>query len=240
MPKFAVYYVPQANDPFYRLGSQILGYDSRARTLVPLPSDIRESLGQFDAAWTATSRPYGFHLTISEAIDCHWATIPSLERELADLLACFDPTHPFVLQRHSEGPVGIWGEKGKRSLVLLYEPNEHLCMLHTLIVARINSQGTGSSYLKRYFTHHEWELPPHEVQQLRLFYSPKVFGNWCPHFTLLNPYTGEDASLMASRLAHLFAPYEQITVQAVCLLIQAHDEANWQIYREFRRSLESR
>jgi len=235
MPKFAVYYIPQADDPLYRLGTQLLGYDIRARTSAPLPSDIRESLGSFDVAWTTISQPYGFHLTISDAIDCHWATIPSVERELADLFACFDSAHPFLLQRRSERPVGIWGETGKNSLVLLYKPNEHLRMLHTLLVARINPLGTGSDYLKRYLAQPDQEMPPHQVQQLRLFYSRVVLDNWYPHFTLLNPYTGEDAILMASRLAHLFTPYEQITVDTVCLLIQSDDETNWHIYREFRR-----
>jgi len=131
--------------------------------------------------------------------------------------------------------VGIWGEAGKHSLVLLYEPNEYLRMLHTLIVARINPQGTGSGFLKKYLAQPNQEIPPHEVQLLRLFYSPAVLGNWHPHFTLLNPYAGDDASLMASRLADLFASYEQMTVDAVCLLIQRDDEADWHIYREFRR-----
>jgi hypothetical protein len=235
MPKFAVYYIPQEDDPFYRLGAQILGYDIRARVEMPLPSDLRYSLGQFDLAWTTISRPYGFHLTIGDAIDCDWATIPRIERELAELFGCFDPAHPFLLQRRSERPVGIWGETERNSLVLLYEPNEYLHMLHTLIIARINPQGTGSDYLKRYIVQNYQEMPPHQIQQLRLFYSRVVLDNWYPHFTLLNPYTGEDAPLMASRLAHLFAPYEQITVDAVCLLIQRDSGANWHIYREFRR-----
>lgn len=235
MPKFAIYYIPQEDDPFYRLGSQLLGYDIRARTLALLPPDMRESLGEFDVAWTTVSRPYGFHLTITEALDCHWATIPLVERELAGLLDCFDPAHPFLLQRCSERPVGIWGKAGRNSLVLRYEPNEYLRMLHTLVVARINPRGTGSSFLERYLEQPDQEMPPHLVQQIRLFYSPTVLDNWYPHFTLLNPYTGDEAPLMASRLAHLFTPYEQITVRAVCLLIQKDDEANWHIYREFRR-----
>ena len=204
MPKFAVYYLPQADDPFYRLGTQILGYDVRTRTEVSLPSDLRESLGQFDMAWTTISRPYGFHLTIGDAIDCHWATIPLIERELAELFACFDPAHPFLLQQRHERPVGIWGELGRHSLVLLYEPNQYLRMLHTLIVARINPLGTGSAYLESYLAQPDQQMPSHERQQMRLFYSRVVLGNWYPHFTLLNPYTGAEASLLASRLAHLF------------------------------------
>jgi hypothetical protein len=204
MPKFAAYYVPQADDPFYHLGTSILGYDVRARTSATLPSDLRENFGLFDADWTDISRPYGFHLSITEAIDCSWAAIPRLERELRDLLGCFDPAHPFTLQRQIERPVGIWGEPGRNSLVLLYQANEYLRMLHTLIVSRINPLGTGSGFLKRYLAHPEQQLQPHLAQQTRLFYSATVLDNWYPHCTLLNPYTGSEPDRMTSLLAHLY------------------------------------
>ncbi len=201
---------------------------------VILPSELRENFGQFDVNWTDISRPYGFHLSITEAIDCSLATISRVERELTDLLGCFDPAHPFTLHRKGETPVGIWGEPGRDSLVLLYEPNEYLRMLHTLIVARINPLGTGSGFLNRYLAHPEQDIQPHLSQQIRLFYSP-VLDNWYPHFTLLNPYTGDDPNIMASLLAQLFEPYVQVTMHTICLLIQMDDEANWHIYREFRR-----
>jgi 2'-5' RNA ligase len=62
-----------------------------------------------------------------------------------------------------------------------------------------------------------------------------VLENWHPHFTLLNPYTGGEAPAMASRLAQLFHSYRHVVVPTICLLIQEHNEANWQIYQEFRR-----
>jgi hypothetical protein len=235
MPKFAVYYVPDADDPFYRLGTALLGYDVRAGTSTDLPPDLLEYFGQYGGDWTVISRPYGFHLTITEAIDCSWATIPRVERELADLIGCFDPSHPFTLRRREGNPVGIWGEAGRNSLVLLYEPNEYLRMLHTLLVARINPLGTGSGFLRRYLAHPEHEALPHLAQQTKLFYSPKLFDSWYPHFTVLNPYTGGEPARMASLLAHLFESYEHLTMQTICLLIQVESEANWQIYREFHR-----
>jgi hypothetical protein len=239
MPKFAVYYIPQADDPFYRLGTSIVGYDVRSRASVALPADLQERLGPFDTNWAMISHRYGFHLTITDALNCSWAVLPQVEHELADLLGCFNPTHPFMLYRPSERSVGIWGETGKHSLVLLYKPNEYLRMLHTLFVARINPLGQGSSFLKRYLAHPEQERPPHEIQQTRLFYSPTVLDNWYPHFTLLNPYTGSEPGLMASRFAQLFEPYTQFIVQTVCLLVQMDDEDNWHIYREFHHPLPS-
>ncbi len=234
MPKFAVYYIPQDNDPFYRLGTQILGYDVRSQTSIALPSEIQASLDHFDASWVLTAQPYGFHLTISDAIDCHWSTIPLVERELADLLECFNPTHPFMLQRSTNQTVAAWGETGKYSLVLPYEPDSSLRILHTLIVARINPLGTGSGFLKEFLAQPELKLPLHKAQKTRLFYSPTIFDNWFPHFTLLNPYTGADAALMASSLAQFFDPYTSLTVQTISLLIQTDDQTNWQIYREFQ------
>ena len=235
MPRFAVYYIPQADDPFYRLGTTLLGYGIRGRASVALPHDLHEQFGQYEESWAAISRPYGFHLTITEALDCSWAAIPGIERELADLLGCFDPSHSFALRRWDQNPVGIWGEAGRNSLVLLYEPNEYLRMLHTLLVARLNPLGTGSGYLRRYLAHPEQEIPPYEALQIKLFYSPKIFDSWYPHFTVLNPYTGGEPARIASLLGSLFEPFANLTVQTACLLIQVDGEANWQIYREFHR-----
>src|SRR4051812_49434109 len=229
MPKFALYYIPQADDPFYQLGTHILGYDVRSRQTVDASSELEEVLGSGKEAWTTVCRPYGFHLTICEALDCSWTTIPRVERELADLLKCFDPGQPFLLERRDDQPVGIWGAETSKSLVLLYEPCVSLRVLHTLLVARLTPLGTGSDFLKRYLTHSGKELPAHMVQQIRLFSSPAVFNHWYPHFTLLNPYTGEEVLAMASRLAQLFQLHRQVTVSTICLLIQENNEASWQI-----------
>jgi len=120
---------------------------------------------------------------------------------------------------------------------LLYEPNESLRMLQTLLVARISPLGQGSAFLKHYLAHPELEIQPHLALQTRLFYSPRILGNWYPHFTLLNPYTEDEPASMASRLTQIFEPYTEFTVQTVCLLVQLNDEENWHIYREFHRPL---
>lgn len=231
MPRFAVYYIPQTDDAFYQMGTSLLGYDVRARQVVAASSqfdDVRDT-------WTAVCRPYGFHLTICEALDCQWTTIPRVEQELADLLRCFDPARPFLLERKDDQPVGIWGEETSKSLVLLYEPNVSLRLLHAVFVARLTPLGTGSDYLRRYLTISQRDLLAHQVQQVRLFSSSTVLENWYPHFTIFNPYTGDDAVAMASHLAQLFQSYRQLTVQTICLLIQEDNGANWQIYREFHR-----
>jgi hypothetical protein len=53
MPKFAIYFVPPAESPFYQLGTHVLGYDVRGRTSATMPPGLEADFGRFDAAWTA-------------------------------------------------------------------------------------------------------------------------------------------------------------------------------------------
>jgi hypothetical protein len=231
MPKFAVYFTPRAEDPFYQLGSQILGYDVRRRQAVKMPTSVSAGLGEFDSAWVGKSRRFGFHLTVGDALDCDLATIPAVEERLADLLACFNPASSLTLQRSSEKPVGIWPSGEAYCLALLYQPNVTLAMLHALLVGCINPLGKGSVYVRQYLTG-ERSFQPHAAQQVRLFSSPTILDNWTPHFTLLNPYSGADAAAMATRLALLAQGFPTVTIESLCLLVQEDHETDWFIYRE--------
>ena len=48
MPKFAVYFVPKPDLSFYQFGSQILGYDLRARPSVGRSSSLVQELGKIE------------------------------------------------------------------------------------------------------------------------------------------------------------------------------------------------
>src|SRR5258708_12983813 len=107
MPKFAVYFIPQADDPFYQLGTQILGYDVREKRRVTVPATLLAGLGEIDPSWVSEALPFGFHLTICDALDCDWATIPLVELRSADLLSCFNTTSPFTFHPRPENPVAF-------------------------------------------------------------------------------------------------------------------------------------
>jgi 2'-5' RNA ligase len=235
MPKFAIYFVPAADDPFYQLGTQILGYDVRNTAPASMRADLQDDFGRFDVKWVSLSRPFGFHVTICDALDCEWAKIALVERELKDLLGCFNPANEFVLFRDQETPIGVWGRSGAYCVTLLYRANAALSMLHALLIGRINPLGTGSDYLRDYLTKRRFSETLHRAQQLRLFASPYVLDNWHPHFTLLNPYTEADSTTMVSRFIRLSASYNRLAISSLCLLVQDHDQANWRIYREFYR-----
>ena len=238
MPRFAVYYSPAVDKAdsksfeFYHLGSSILGYDVRADAPAPMPAQVRGKLGEFDPAWQTYARSYGFHLTIGDAIDFYLGDLHQVEAELLAILNCFAPSEEFKLEQSSEF-VPDWGPP----IVLRYDPNEHLRALHALVVSRINTIGTGSTLLRRYLEHPDQYVDePHKASRILKFYSPRILGDYHPHFTLLNPYTGTDRAPLVRVLEQLFATFTEFTLNSICLLVQRSAEENWIIYKEFVRN----
>jgi hypothetical protein len=232
MPKFAVYFAPKPDSSFYEFGSQILGYDLRARRSVQMSSGLKQELGQIEDAWVRDARPYGFHLTICDALDCDLSTIPVVESRLSELLGCFGHDTEFKLSRRNEEPVAIWGSAGAHPIVLRYDPNLSLAMLHALLVGCINPLGRGTGYLRDYLTGKR-EFEQSKARKIRVFSSHTILDYWAPHFTLLNPYSGPNAERLASALDRLSEKFQELIVDSVCLLVQEDDGANWFIYREF-------
>ena len=234
MPKFAVYYVPQAKDDFYRLGTSVLGYDVRARAPVQMPKWLGERLGGFSQEWVRYARPYGFHLTIGAAIDFDFGKIVSIEQEIDDVLNCFDPGHHFTLRQNRDNFVTFWG-KQKQVAVLRYDPNDYFKILHTLVVARVQPLGTGSTSLQDYLREPEkYAGRPHLVRRILKFYYYPVLDSYSPHFTLLNPYAGTDREALVRIFFEMFSRFAEINAESVCLFVQMREDENWKIYREFR------
>ncbi len=232
LPKFAVYYVPQAEDDFYRLGTSVLGYDVRTREPAQMPEKLQDLLGNSD--WVKKARPYGFHLTIGDAIDFAPGDMQLIESELDELLHCFAPHHPFTIQRRGDDFVTFWGQESQ-VVVLRYDPNDYLRMLHTLVVARIHTLGSGSGYLENYLKNPQrYAQRPHQAHKVRKFYSPMALDDYAPHFTLLNPYSGDNHDQLARIFSEMFGRFAQITLDSICLLVQMNEDEPWEIYREFQ------
>jgi putative phosphonate metabolism protein len=62
-PRYAIYYAPAPEEPLWRFGSAVLGYDAAAGCDVPHLPDTGFALEQW-AAWTEEPRRYGFHATL--------------------------------------------------------------------------------------------------------------------------------------------------------------------------------
>jgi hypothetical protein len=159
----------------------------------------------------------------------------SIEEELGGILDCFTPSEEFHLYRcHSEF-IPDWSKWGN-PIVLRYDPNEHLRTFHALVAALINVMGNGSGYLKRYRNNpDQFADEPHKAARTKKFFTPNIFGDFKPHFTLINPYKGPDRQGLVQKLEKEFSKYETFVMRSVCLLVQSSIDENWVIHKEYQR-----
>jgi hypothetical protein len=229
MPKFAVYYVPEETNELYRLGSSVVGYDIRKCEPVHTLEALR-CIPHFTDQWVTKAKPYGFHLTIGDSIDFNVGEIARIEKEIIDLLGCFNPEHDFALHRRRDDFVTFWGP----AVVLRYDPNDYLKILHAVIAARVHPLGTSSGYLQRYLEDPKEEAKrPYRVHRILKFFSPTVFDSYSPHFTLLRPHSGESKDELTQLFSDTFGRFDNIVLHSISLLVQSAEEENWRIYREF-------
>jgi putative phosphonate metabolism protein len=62
-PRYAIYYVPAADDPLYRLGARLLGYDGYDGAALEFPAAVLQRVQDWETI-TTDPRKYGFHATL--------------------------------------------------------------------------------------------------------------------------------------------------------------------------------
>ncbi|MHA1939079.1 MAG: DUF1045 domain-containing protein [Candidatus Thorarchaeota archaeon] len=233
MPKFAVYYVALPNE-FYHQGSAIVGYDLRTRQQAEMTQQLRHQI-DYDPSWNQNTRTFGFHCTIGCSLDFDYAHLHAIEQEIEDLLNCLNPDNPFLLHQ-AETPIVFFG-KDPQVVVIHYEANVYLQILHTLVTARMQPFGTNSRYLRAFLANPErYHQQPFKAQKiLKFYYHPFILDDYSPHFTLFHPYSGNNQATIEQHFIKLFQPYQEIQVNSICLVIQQRDDAPYEIYREFHR-----
>lgn len=216
--RFAVYVVPPQASAYYHLGSQLLGYDVRARRHLPLPSFLRPE-------WQADAGPYGFHLTVVEGFYADPGQLPAIAGEVRRCLACFSPGADLRL---SGGRVEAWDDA--QTWVQRFGASPALLVAHTLLLARLAPFVTASP-----FDHEvaagKWPRP-FEQARMTLLHTPRGLDTYQPHFTLVQPYGGDPAPLRA-RLEDLTRPYTNLSVKALALCFKPDGQTHWQVYQEF-------
>lgn len=228
MAKFAVYTIPPADSALYQRGSQLLGYDVRRGAFLPDDNPTRAALPEFDPAWVARPQTYGFHMTTGYSLFYDPALLPQIEAEIETVLGCFGKEVAFKLSPAAD-PIPFWNDA---VVVLHFEPNPAMLMLHTLLTARVNPLGTSSTVAQQYASQDPQTLDPVRRTRVENFYTPYMLDGWVPHFSLMYPYTGSRRDAMKAALLDLFPP-EELTVTTTCLLIRDDDETHYRLHREF-------
>lgn len=217
--RFAVYLCPPAGSEYYRLGSETLGYDVRARREVPLPADLRPG-------WQTQAGPYGFHLTLVEGFYCAAEALLELETELRACMASLSPNANLALHG---GQVEAW--RGGQVLAQVFRPSPGLLMLHAFLLARLARFVTHSPFADEIQAHPERYASAWERARLELLHTPRGLDSYEPHFTLVDPYGGTpvQAEALRARLDDLLAPWAEQSYGSVALFVKPEGEARWQL-----------
>jgi putative phosphonate metabolism protein len=95
-PRYAIYYVPAATDPLYRLGAEVLGYDGFTGDTVDFPAELRRLTDWQEV--TTDPRKYGFHATLKAPFAlAPGCTEADLRKALAAFTAPMTPKIPLVV-----------------------------------------------------------------------------------------------------------------------------------------------
>ena len=211
--RFAVYVVPPATDPFYQLGTRLLGYDLRARRSAAFPEFV-------SPAWQTEAGPYGFHLTVVEGFYTEAAHLSAIEQEVRACLACLSPDAELTL---TGGQLEDWD--GGKVWVQRFEPSPALLVVQTLLLARLAPFVSASPFADK-------PRRPYEDARMRLLFTPRGLDTYQPHFTLMEPYGGDDPEGLRARLSALTQPYDALKVEALSLCLKPAGEKRWQIRNE--------
>ncbi len=222
--RFGLYFIPDSG-PLYDAGSRLVGYDIRAQAAVDTPDFV-------DPAWTKTAAPYGFHVTITDAIDIETVRLPEVIERVKALLACFYRTNTYQFSKKSVG----FSPEGGDQVIMRLKPNRQIEMLHDVLSTAILPLGAGSAYtLAGGGDILREPLSDEQRAKLKLFHAPYLFDEFEPHFTCIKPFRGstEQREQVAQKAAALFAGITTIDMHKLALVVRPENETCYRILTEF-------
>lgn len=236
MPDFALYYVPPAEHPLYRVGSELIGYDVRARKVLPENNAARSAFPNLKSSWVGDSHQYGIHMTIGHAIHFQAEKLGAIEAETESILNLFDPMKRFELTPCSGTAYVVLTPQG--ASMLRYDANQALLMLHALVVSRLSPLGVGTPQLTRYLAG-ETSPSTYVIHRLTQYFYENLLDDFYPHFTLFNPLpplSADDIETVRAAIIATVPEPQPITVETLCLLVRPDGETHYHIHREFSRA----
>lgn len=225
MPRFAIYYLPPAHSPFYRLGTSILGYDVRREQPSYTDNFIRGQIADFDESFVKLPKPHGLHCTILSPQTCRGGDLGAIAQTIERILNCFSQDTAFTMQAQGE-LIRFWGDK-REIVVLRYEANSAFLILHSLLLASLAKYAEVEASAI--------EAPLHHAHRSKYFHSAYIFDDFVPHFTLLYPYKGREHAAVESVLQGIFRSFTSHRLDSLCLMVQENAGENWRIFHEFQR-----
>jgi hypothetical protein len=231
MPMFGIYYIPPADSAFYRIASQIMGYDVRSGELLPEHNDIRQQFDRFEPEWAIAAQEFGFHATIGHVMQFEQGDLLRIENDLEAILNLFDPNKPFILT-----PVEEYIHLSGSSLTAYYHANQAFLMFHAMVVARLHPYGKSTPLTLGSSNDEITALTTAQQNRVKEYLQYYILDDWFPHLRFLGRYTGENLAALRDELLTIIPPPEPLKVESICIVVKKDSESHFKLHREFMRS----
>ena len=218
----AVYFIPEATAELYRFGSEVLGYDVRAKQ--PMKSKWETCVDRAGL--------FGFHLTICDAL--YFPNEGGIRASLAEveyLISDFPQFELTDLSLEADFP-----EPGAVS-ILVRDPSGELGCLHYEMVNRLYRRAFASNYTLGLPTRRQF-ADDNEDFLMRRYGAPYILHRFNPHFTLLNEQRDapNDYQQLKDAFDSLFTTEKKrkIKVDRLAIMSWSPVAGRWTISREFK------
>jgi 2'-5' RNA ligase len=222
--RYGVYFIPDQSCYFYKIGSEIIGYDIRAGKNLNRNSQHADLplIFHFDSAHF-----FGFHATIRGTF---MTELPEyLNKKISALAA---KTIPFQLENSFLHAFN----QGNRSI--LFRPSElssrHLFELHSEVVSLVDH-----CRVKGYISPETESIMPtltdKELQILQRHGDPRILDGYIFHLTLANKATQEQLLKIDKFIKSVEDKLVgiSITVDRICIVGQKDRDPYWRIIKEY-------
>jgi len=212
----AVYYIPPADSDFYRFGTKVLGFDIHSgepcKSMLP-------------AEMAGAAQPFGFHLTICDALFfANQAEFKNAAAQTAVLARQFKSFSLSKLKVKEKTP-------DQHSIAITVEDHTgSLEAIHCELVHRVYRRASASNYSLGLSQATRDQEVDRAKLMIRRYKAPYILLSYRPHFTLASNVDAASISSQAANLHKMLATYVptfSVKVEELCIVTK--NKESWSI-----------
>ena len=223
----AVYLIPEKNQPFYKFGSAILGYNILEQTVLKDKRIVNSD-------YVGEASNFGFHATIGDAL--YFVNQAEIDRVKAELKMLAEKIPPFTLQEleivdryNKEGDIVIHCEDKSGVSEAIHSELIH-CFYRSAISSTYRAEQTEKLSMVKNSARAKF--------MINKYGSPYILQEFNLHFTLCTSPPSEKLlrTQLVTKLKEKFnteVSSDQVEINKICLLVRGKNDERWKIEKTY-------
>lgn len=213
MKQFAIYFIP-SDINFYKVGSELIGYDILNESKETTSKDqLIASVQKVNSK----SNQYGLHLTLTDVVEISDKKI-SQAMMRSKLIFALPIFRNIKIEKDK-----IDFMPNANVFAIQYKHNFRLFLLHFLLVLFVQTLGKNSDYSNNINMMNFWRR-----FKTRVFLSPYIFDDFIPHMTIVSSSSDPDKKLK-KYLNKVFEKFQSARIDRLALVIKDKNEGYFKV-----------